>query len=393
MNPNRRNFLAGATAGLLITKPETAFGYQANSALEIGILGCGGRGEYVGNYFREYTGARVVALHDPFQARIDSVTAKLRAEGAAKFAGIDGYKKLLEQKLDAVLVMSPPIFHPDQALDAVNAGKHVYVAKPIAVDVPGCRKFQNAGDKAKASGKTFWVDFQMRISPPFVEAAKRVHAGEIGTPTLGHVYYHAGRLDPKQKPGMTADQARLANWVFDKVLSGDIIVEQNIHVIDIANWYFQAKPEKAFGACGRKVRVDVGDCNDHFMVQFWYPNGAKVDFSSAQFTKGYDDLCIRVYGSKGTVDSHYQGFVRITGDKPWAGTGEAKDPTGKSGTVTNIKSFFESVKAGSAINNAADSVQSTLTCIMGRMAAYSEKMVTWDEMMNSGEELKYKLTI
>jgi len=389
---HRREFLGAASgAGLLLVKPETAFGYQANSAPAVGIIGCGGRGNFIGQFFREYAGSRIAALSDPFSDRLDNLAKQLYSEQAARYPGLDGYKKLLETPgLDAVAVMSPPYFHPEQVSAALNAGKHVFLAKPLAVDVPGCKAILAAS--AKAKGKlSFLVDFQTRVQPVFQEAAAKVHAGEIGPPVMGHVYYHAGRLRPQDKPGMPAGEARLRNWVFDKVLSGDIIVEQNIHVIDTANWYLKGHPVKAVGTGGRKARVDVGDCWDHFVVTYTYPNDVRVDFSSAQFTRGYNDLCIRIYGAAGTLDSHYGGAVNITGDKPWKGT--ASDDTFRQGAITNVKAFVESIRTGNLINNVAESVESNLTAILGRMAAYRERTVTWEEMMRSNDALEANLKL
>jgi myo-inositol 2-dehydrogenase/D-chiro-inositol 1-dehydrogenase len=387
---DRRSFLQASASGLLLLKPSTVFGTQANSALELGVIGCGGRGNYIGGFFVEYAGARVVALADPFRDKMETTEQKLRAGSAKLFGGLDGYKELVQSKLDAVAVMSPPYFHPEQAAAAVEAGKHVFIAKPIAVDVPGCRSILASGEKAKGR-LSFLVDFQTRVQPAFQEAARRIHGGEIGSPVLGHVYYHAGRLRPQSKPGMPEAEARLRNWVFDKVLSGDIIVEQNIHVLDCGNWYLKSHPLKASGTGGRKARVDVGDCWDHFLVNFWYPDGVKVDFSSAQFTRGYDDLAIRIYGSLGTADTHYGGFLRISGDHAWQGVD--KDDTFREGAVTNVKNFAESVRSGKYLNNAAQSVESNLTAILGRMAAYRETPVTWDEMMRSDEKLAADLRL
>lgn len=385
----RRRFLQSA-GGLMILKPETVFTYQANSALRLGITGCGGRGHFIGELFQEHAGARITAVHDPFQDRIDSIVSKLNLKEPKVFQGLDGYRDLAASEVDAVAVMSPPYFHPEQAAAAVAAGKHVFLAKPVAVDLAGCRSILESASRAR--GKlTFWVDFQTRAQPVFQEAAARVHRGQIGELVLGHVYYHAGRLQPKTDPNASAEANRLRNWVFDKVLSGDIIVEQNIHVLDVANWYTRAHPVQAAGTGGRKARVDVGDCWDHFLVSFWYPNGVKVDFSSAQFTRGYSDLCIRFYGSKGTVDSHYNGAVRITGDEPWSGA--EKDDTFRAGAIANIKQFVESVRTGRHLNNAEESVESNLTAVLGRMAAYQERIVTWEEMMRSEEKLEAGLRL
>jgi predicted dehydrogenase len=186
--------------------------------------------------------------------------------------------------------------------------------------------------------------------------------------------------------------ARLRNWVFDISLSGDIIVEQNIHVIDVANWYTQAQPYKAQGTGGRKARTDVGDCWDHFVVTFWYPDGVLADFSSGQYLKGYDDLCIRFFGSEGTVDSHYGGPVEITGDHPWEGG--STEGIYNDGTVNNIKDFHASVAAGKPLyDTVEESIHSNLTAILGRMAAYSGEPVTWDEMYRSTAVLKPNLDL
>lgn len=386
----RRTFLGSAAGGLLILKPETAFGSQANSAVELGIIGAGGRGTWIGGHFKEHSLTHLAAYADPFQDRLETAGQKHGVEPSRLYRGLNGYKELLASKVDAVAIESPPYFHPEQAAAALAAGKHIYLAKPLAVDVAGCKSVLATGQKAK--GKvSFLVDFQSRAREAFQEAKRRVDAGNIGTPVMGHVYYHASRLNPKHKPGMPAAEARLRNWVFDKVLSGDIIVEQNIHVLDMANYFLKTHPVKAVGTGGRKARTDVGDCWDHFLAMLEYPNGIKVDFSSAQFTKGYNDLCARIYGTQGTLDSHYGGMLRITGDKPWAGV--EKDDTFTGGSIDNIKRFIDSVRSGKHVNNVAESVESNLTAVLVRMAAYQERTVTWDEMMRSNEKLEANLKL
>jgi myo-inositol 2-dehydrogenase/D-chiro-inositol 1-dehydrogenase len=384
----RREFLK-ATAGVTIVAPSAVRGSQANSRLELGIIGSGGRGRFVAKLFEQHTNTKVVALHDYFADRVQKLGDELSVDSRARFTGLDGYRALLDHKLDAVAVESPPYFHPEQALAALQAGKHLYLAKPLAVDVAGCLAIERAAKAAGASRKVL-VDFQTRRDPLFREAAQRVHRGDIGPAVLGHVFYHAGRLTPRSPEGTAT--ARLRNWVFDKALSGDIIVEQNIHVIDVANWYLQSHPLSARGSGGRKARVEVGDCWDHFVVTYAYPDGVLVDFSSAQFTKGFDDLRIRVYGARGTVDSAYDGDVRLTGDVPWPG-GSTKGLY-TSGTIGNIQDFHAAVTAGQALpDTLTPSLESNLAAILGRKAAYLGRTVTWDEMMKDRERIDPRLEL
>jgi myo-inositol 2-dehydrogenase/D-chiro-inositol 1-dehydrogenase len=384
----RREFLK-TTAGVTIVAPSAVRGTQANSRLELGVIGSGGRGRFVAKLFEQHTNTKVVALHDYFADRVDKLGAELSVDAGARFTGLDGYKALLERKLDAVAVESPPYFHPEQAAAVLQAGRHLYLAKPLAVDVDGVLAIERAARAAGPSRKVL-VDFQTRRDPLFREAADRVHRGDIGPAVLGHVFYHAGRLNPRSRE--SSPTARLRNWVFDKALSGDIIVEQNIHVIDVANWYLKGAPIGAEGRGGRKARVDVGDCWDHFVVTYAYPNDVLVDFSSAQFTKGFDDLRIRVYGARGTVDSAYDGDVRITGDTPW--TGGSTKGLYTSGTVGNIQDFHAAVTAGQPLpDTLTPSVASNLAAILGRMAAYRGRAVTWNEMLKSPERIDPKLQL
>jgi myo-inositol 2-dehydrogenase / D-chiro-inositol 1-dehydrogenase len=385
----RRGFLGSAGAGLMILRPETVFGTQANSAVEFGLVGCGSRGTWIGASFQEFTGARLVALADVLPDRMEAVSQKIKAASSTRrYKGLQGYQELAASKLDVVVIESPPYCHPEQAAAAIQAGRHVYMAKPVAVDVAGCRSIIATGEKAK--GKlSFFVDFQFRAREVFRELASRVHGGAIGRPVLGHVYYHTGRLRRKDQPGDSAAVARMRNWVFDKALSGDIIVEQNVHALDAGDWLLNARPVQAYGTGGRKARVDVGDCWDHFVVAYWYPDDVKVDFSSTQCIKGYNDICARVYGVEGTAEARYNGTAVITGPQPWKGA--EKDDTGRQGTIDNIRMFVENVRAGRTVDNAAEAAGSTLTAVLGRMAAYGQRIVTWDEMMRSNEKLDYKL--
>ena len=393
----RRDFLKTAAAGgLLILKPETVFGSQANSTVEVGLIGCGGRGNWLAPFFPEYTGARIAALADVVRDHLDTTSKTLKVDAGRLYYGPDAYKELLASRLDAVAIETPPYFHPEQARAAVEAGKHVYLAKPVAVDVPGCKSIIESGKKAASKNLSFLVDFQSRAQPVFQDAASRVHRGDIGKPELTQILYYAGRPAPDRgKPGMDPGEQRVLNFYMDKVFGGDIIVEQNIHVIDMANWYLRAHPVKASGTGGRAnwggTKYDAGNAWDHFVVTFWYPDDRVASFSSNQLTNSFSDLCVRCFGIKGALDSHYGGLVRITGDNAWKGA--EKDDTFKGGAVENIKTFVASIRDHKPFNNAETAVESNLTAILGRTAAYKHGTVTWDELMASNERLEAEVSL
>ena len=385
----RREFIAGtaAAATLTILSPASRGTAQANEKLALGIVGCGGRGNWIGKLFQEHGNAEIVALADYFQDRVDARGEAFGVPPERRYTGLSSYKRMLESPVDAVAIESPPYFHADQAMAAVEAGKHVFLAKPVAVDVPGCRKILEAAKLARDKDLSFLVDFQTRNNEFYREAVKRVRDGAIGLPVSGQCFYHAGRLSPQAEPG--TPEARLRNWVFDIALSGDIIVEQNIHVIDVADWLLDAQPLRAFGTGGRKARTDVGDCWDHFVVTYWYPEDFVLDFSSSQFAKGFSDLCVRMFGSEGTVETHYGGDVWIRGDHPYEGGNTAS--IYQDGAVNNIVDFRNAIVEDRPFDNSAESVRSNLTAILGREAAYKGRVVSWDKMMNANARLDGKL--
>lgn len=388
----RRSFLAGAaaTGGFLVVKPASVFGAPANSAIQIGIIGCGGRGHFIGQHFTKHTTAKIVALHDLFDDRLASAQKAFGVQKGRLYKGLEAYEELIASGVDAVAITSPPYCHPEQLAAAVAANKHAFMAKPVAVDVPGCKSIIASGEKARDKLSVF-VDFQTRASPNFRQAARRVHEGAIGTPVCGQIFYQTGRLGSKAGPDVPDPERRIRNWVFDKALSGDIIVEQNVHVLDVSDWYLGMRPVKAFGSGGRTARVDVGDCWDHFLAIFWYPDGTKIDFSSGQYLKGYADLCMRFYGTRGTADTHYGRHLRITGEVPWEGV--EQDPTYREPVIRNSKMFVEAIQSGKLLNNAEQSAESTLTTILGREAAYGERIVTRDEILKANVKLEAGLKL
>ena len=398
MTTARRIFLQNA-GGALLLAPQTVFGSQANSTVEVGLVGCGGRGNWISPLFVEHAGVRFVAAADVIQSRLDSTRQKLGVEPGRAYWGPDAHRELAQSKLDAVIIESPPFYHPAHAAAAVEAGKHVFCAKPVAVDVPDSKSFLATSRKAQAKGLSFWVDFQSRARPVFQEAVSRMSRGDIGKIAMAQVFYYANRpWTDRSTPDMDPGLKRMVNWIGDRVISGDIIVEQNVHVIDMANWYLGSHPLKASGAGGRTswagTKSDTGDAWDHFAVTYWYPDGVHATFSSNQLTGRFSDLCVRCFGLKGCADTHYGGLVRITSDdsnRNW--TGAEKDDTFTGGCITNIKDFVASIRTGKPINNAPAAVESGLTGMLGRMAAYTGSVVSWDEMMASTEKWQADLKL
>ena len=386
----RRHFLAGAGAAavsLAVLDPKLVGAAEANSKINVGLIGCGGRGQYIGGEFAKHGGYNVVAVADYFEDRTNAAGQKLGVPEARRFAGLNGYRKLLEEKLDAVMIESPPYFHPEQAAAAVEAGKHVYLAKPVAVDVPGCQTIEESGKKATAKKLAFQVDFQTRAMPVFQEIVKRVHAGEIGAIKTAEAAYQCplyfADMDATFRKSAKDASARLRAWAIDRVLSGDVITEQNIHCLDIAAWFLNANPVKAVGTGGR-ARDFLGDCWDHFAVIFTYPNDVLVSFNSKQFGAYYDDIMCRVYGTAGTAETHYSG-------KSWVRSREdAFEGSSTDGVVINIATFHKNITEGHWENPTVPaSVRSNLTTILGRAAAYRKTEVTWAEVIKANEKLEF----
>jgi len=409
---DRRTFLsvtAAATAAMFV-KPALVRGTNANSAIRVGLLGCGGRGTEDAENLVDTGGAQVVALADLFQDQLDAARAHFdqvqQAKGYAAldprqlFVGPHAFEQIAaSREVDAIVVATPPFFHP-QHLDAVvTGGKHVYLEKPVAVDVPGAKRVIDIGRRAQ--GKlSLDVGFQIRDCPPFVELVNRIHTGAIGNIVCGEAYYLTGYIDRPAWPNASPAERRLRNWVHDRVLSGDIIVEQNIHVIDICNWVLQAHPVKVSATGGRLGRpADDGDCYGNYNAVFHYPNDVKVTFSSTQFAKGWWDVSERFFGTKGTAISPYTGPLGIWGDQPWQAPLVVQQPgqqaafsvTGnftsnlQNADAEKKKAFIESINSGKFHNQADKGAESALSCMMARTAAYTGREITWDELLKSSE--------
>jgi len=395
---SRRGFIAGAGAAatLSVVQPQLVQGAAANSKVNIGMIGCGGRGVWIADLFVKHGGYNVVGCADYFQDRVDGLGNRFGVPAEKRYTGLSGYHRLLEQKLDAVVVESPPYFHPEHAAAAVAAGKHVYLAKPIAVDAPGCKTIGESGSKATAGKLCFQVDFQTRADKFYIEGVKRVHEGAIGEFAFGESTYHAGipwrGQIPHAKKAKDHPESRLRAWGLDKILSGDIITEQNIHTLDVASWIMNGPPMCAFGTGGMKVR-DFGDCWDTFSVVFQYADNVGIAFSSRQFS-GHgtkpDGIRNRMFGTKGVLETSYGGEVMIRGNNFWRGG--SSPSIFRQGAVDNIATFHANIQSGDYENpTVAESVRSNLVTILGRTAAYTGEVVYWDKLIKSDEKLQADL--
>jgi|GEM_PF-146445 len=375
---------AAAAAAATVVRPSAVRGTRANSKIELGMVGSGGRGNWIGELFGKHGGYQFVACGDYFADRVEAFGKRFAVPESRRYTGLASHARLLAGKCDAVVIESPPYFHPAQAAAAVEAGKHVYLAKPIAVDVPGCLTVGQAGRKATERKLVFLVDFQTRADRLFQEAIKRVHNGDIGRPVNGAACYYCGLMYGTAVP--TTPEQRLRKWSLVSALSGDIIVEQNIHAIDVMCWAMDADPLWAVGTGGRKLRQGDGIIWDHFNLVYGFPGDVPVSFTSRQFGQGPDDIGCLVHGQRGTLDAHYFTYVKILGSAPYAG---GTTSVFTSGAEANIATFHTCITQGRCDNlTAPASVRSNLACVLGRMAAWSGKRVTWDEMMKANEALR-----
>jgi len=392
---SRRRFMAGAGAAALsftIIKPHLVGGSEANSKINVGMIGCGSRGgRFIGPKMKNHGKYNVVAGADYFQNKVDKFGKDFNIPQNRLYTGLSGYRKLLEQKLDAVAIESPPYFHPEQAAAAVDAGCHVYLAKPIAVDVPGCITIAESGKKATVKKLCLLVDFQTRANPMYIEAIKRTHAGALGTIAFGQSDYQNGcpwryfKSDDPNHP-----ESRLKNWGRDRVLSGDVITEQFVHAIDVDTWIMNKAPLHATGTGGRKVRPH-GTTWDHFIVVFQYPGNIGISFRGRQFDAHGapgGGILNRMYGSDGVLETAYGGKCSIRGKAKSHFKGGSSGNIFTTGAVTNIATFYDNIVGNNFANSTVEpSVRSVLTTILGRTAAYTSEKTYWTDIIKKNEKL------
>jgi predicted dehydrogenase len=371
---SRRSFFktAGAAAGgFLIVQPGQVRGSQANSALTVGLLGTGRRGTYVAGLFAKNEMARVTALCDVYEDQL--------AEGLKQFAGaktFKSHKEMLASDVDAVLIASPPFLHPEHFEAAVAARKHIFMEKPAGVDVAGCKRVLEAARRADKS-KRISVDYQQRYGKDYNKAFDLVQAGGIGGIRMIRAAWLGGGL-PVRK-GHPESEEKLRNWLFYREYSGDIIVEQDCHNLDVANWFMKGHPVKANGYGGRAVRKDIGNIMDNLAVTYTYPDGTVFSYAANQFSSGgFQDISETFLGEKGTVTTSRSGYKLWNKEKRGAPPEEVV--TKGDITADAVNAFVEGARTGKLENAAFTAVESTLTAIMAREAIYAGKEVTWEKL-------------
>jgi predicted dehydrogenase len=410
---NRREILqtgTAAAAGMTLLKPLTAFGYQANSAVRHGLLGCGNRGSSVAESFSKNTSAQVVAIADLFpdnlaagRSRFDKINADLgRAPIDAKllFHGPHAFEQLAASPdVDLIQISTPPFFHVQHLEAAVASGKHVYCEKPVGIDIHQAKHALEIAKKVKPT-QSVDVGFQCRNAPPIAAIAEKIKAGALGKIAVVVGNYYAPASTEKNRPGASPDEYRLRNWLWDRALSGDILVEQNIHIIDLCNWMLGAHPVKATATGGRNILTHFGDCWDNYQVDFTYPGDAHLSFSSTQFgSDGVFDAGLKFFGGDGSATVPYSGPVQITGKQAWAWQDSTSTAAGSGKFAANgafsdnlafadrdkERTFIDSITSGNSHNQIAAGVETALSCMLGRMAGLTKHEVAWDELLAHGE--------
>lgn len=365
----RRGLLqsGGALAAFSIVAPQSVRGSQASSRISVGLIGTGGRGTYDASIVHADPRARITALCDLFDDRIEQGKAQIKVQNPAVYKDFD---KLLASDVDAVLIATPPFEHPRMLEAAVEAKKHVYCEKPMGVDPEGCFQVIRTGRKADPK-LCISVGFQQRYGPVYLEAYKRIQEGQIGALSNARAAWISG--DPfKRRPYPDPEIARLRNWFCYKALSGDIIVEQDCHNFDVLHWFLGGLPIRAVGLGGTKVRTSM-DILDHLSLTFEWPGGMHVNFEANQITpRGFSRVGEEFTGTTGFIAVSRREMEHVKGPDDIERIESKRDIT-----YDGIEAFLERVQNGNPENVAERSALSTMIAILGRTAIYSGEEVTW----------------
>jgi predicted dehydrogenase len=382
---SRRDFIqTAAAAGVLAASPHSFAHSSVDETMKVGLIGCGGRGTGAAADCASADPNMVLwAMGDVFKDKMDgskgylkdSLKDRYKVSDDRTYLGFDAYKKVINSGVDYIILATPPCFRPTHFAAAIDAGKHVFFEKPIAVDAVGVKKVMEAAKAAAAKNLGVAAGTQRRHDPVYRETISRIHDGQIGEVVSMNAYWNQGGLwmNPRQESWSDLEWM-MRNWLYFTWLSGDHISEQHIHNIDVCNWAMNSHPVKAISLGGRQVRTDAayGHVYDHFATEFEYANGAKMHSYCRQQDGTASRVTEMIFGSKARTN----GSGRIWGGVDWRYEGERVNPY-----VQEHKNLIQSIRGGKVINEGIQVAEATLTAIMGRAAAYSGQEVTWDQMM------------
>jgi len=391
----RRGFMRGATAAATfsIMKPSVAKGTEANSQVEAGIIGLGGRGKMIASMAQKHGGYQITSIADYFPKVAEKAGEQFSVANERRFIGLLGYKRLLESEVDAVFLETPPCFFPEHAEAAIEAGCHAFVAKPVGCDVPGCMTIAEAGKKASASEKVFLVDFQTRTDPFYIEGIKLIRQGDFGEiGLLSSVYTDEAFNDPPLKETIESRLQYLI-WVNDVALGGGYLVNAGIHAVDVALWIAGKRPVSAMGS-SRVVRRDPnGDSKDVYSLTYQFENGLVLNHRGEHLKNRHAFQCdCLAYCQDGYLETGYTGKVRILGMRGGYRGGEVKRLY-TLGAERNIDTFHKNIMSGAYDNPTVEpAVNATLATILGRDAAKKNNMLTWAQMIKDNEKIEVDLT-
>lgn len=384
---SRRDFMkTSAAVGAAAMINPVAFA-QGPQKLRVGLIGCGGRGNGALNDCLE--AGKIVNIPLEVVATADWFKHKAVSTGRGKgvpeercFGGADAYKKLLETDVDVVLIATPPNFRPLQLEAAIKAGKHVFMEKPVAVDPVGIRSVLASSELAKQKGLAICAGTQRRHDPQYIEVMKRIHAGQIGDLLGGECYWVQGWVRQwgfwhERRPEWSDMEWQVRNWYYFTWLSGDHIVEQHVHNIDVTNWAMGTPPVQIMSLGGRQVRIEpeFGNIYDHFGVEFEYPNGTRVLSMARQIAGCTDIIGERIVGATGTARAGV-----IEGANPWTYTGPRPNPYEQ-----EHADLIASIRAATPINEGRQVAESTLCAIAARMSAYTGREMKYDWVLKASK--------
>ncbi|HSV99802.1 MAG TPA: Gfo/Idh/MocA family oxidoreductase [Sedimentisphaerales bacterium] len=390
----RRGFLgAGATLSFTIVGARTVAGTQANSRIKVGVIGLGGRGRMIADMARRHGGYEIVALADYFEQVVHAAGDQLGISKANRFAGLSGYKGAIAADVEAVFLETPPYCFPEHVEAAAEANRHIYIAKPLGCDVPGCLRVRDAARRTTVNKRVFLCDFQTRTDPFITEGIRRVRDGEIGSVGMLSSEYNDESFRDPPKTATVEDRLQELIWVNDDSLGGSYLVNAGIHAIDVALWIAGQMPTSATGA-SRIVRTDPhGDSHDVFSLTYEFANGLILNHRG-EHLKNRSDFrsdCI-AQGSDGWLETGYTTRARILAQSGgWRG-GDVVNLYA-AGAERNIDTFHKSVAGGVCDNPTVEpSIDATLATILGREAARRRTKLTLDEILRENRRLEPDLT-